>query len=53
MQGERLAVLYCRCGNNTDLGMITVGPAGLGLIKEGNQVNMAQFGIAFLLFAWG
>ncbi|MBW4678708.1 MAG: cation:proton antiporter [Microcoleus vaginatus WJT46-NPBG5] len=36
------------------LGGIVVGPAGLGLIKEIVQVEtLAQFGVAFLLFALG
>ncbi|MFB2892773.1 cation:proton antiporter [Aerosakkonemataceae cyanobacterium BLCC-F50] len=36
------------------LGGMVVGPAGLGLIKEVIQVEtLAQFGVAFLLFALG
>lgn len=36
------------------LGGMIVGPAGLGLIKEVIQVEtLAQFGVAFLLFALG
>ncbi|WP_017721807.1 cation:proton antiporter domain-containing protein [Kamptonema formosum] len=36
------------------LGGVVVGPAGLGLIKEIVQVEtLAQFGVAFLLFALG
>ena len=36
------------------LGGMVVGPAGLGLIKELVQVEtLAQFGVAFLLFALG
>ncbi|MBW4647703.1 MAG: cation:proton antiporter [Kastovskya adunca ATA6-11-RM4] len=36
------------------LGGIIVGPAGLGLIKELVQIEtLAQFGVAFLLFALG
>ena len=36
------------------LGGMVVGPAGLGLIKELIQVEtLAQFGVAFLLFALG
>jgi monovalent cation:H+ antiporter-2, CPA2 family len=36
------------------LGGIVVGPSGLGLIKEVVQVEtLAQFGVAFLLFALG
>ena len=36
------------------LGGVIVGPAGLGLIKELVQVEtLAQFGVAFLLFALG
>ncbi len=36
------------------IGGMIVGPAGLGLIKELIQVEtLAQFGVAFLLFALG
>ncbi|MBC1254991.1 cation:proton antiporter [Trichormus variabilis] len=36
------------------IGGVVVGPAGLGLIKEVIQVEtLAQFGVAFLLFALG
>ncbi len=36
------------------IGGMVVGPAGLGLIKELIQVEtLAQFGVAFLLFALG
>ena len=36
------------------IGGIVIGPAGLGLIKEVIQVEtLAQFGVAFLLFALG
>jgi len=35
-------------------GIVVVGPAGLGLIKELIQVDtLAEFGVAFLLFALG
>ncbi|MDP5337661.1 MAG: cation:proton antiporter, partial [Nodularia sp. (in: cyanobacteria)] len=36
------------------IGGMIVGPAGLGVIKEVIQVEtLAQFGVAFLLFALG
>lgn len=36
------------------VGGMVIGPAGLGLIKELIQVEtLAQFGVAFLLFALG
>ncbi|PLZ84461.1 hypothetical protein CBP16_00970, partial [Fischerella thermalis WC217] len=36
------------------IGGIVIGPTGLGLIKELIQVEtLAQFGVAFLLFALG